>query len=147
MERRPMSAYVIVANQTLPSPTLWRAVTERAKPGDTFHVVVPLTPVKHGLTWDEEESFNQANERLAAFLERLKTLGVEASGEVGDRDPVQAVSDCLRSQQGFDEIVLSTLPPGISRWLGQDVAGRLRQAVPMPVAIVYEEAGAPATQR
>jgi nucleotide-binding universal stress UspA family protein len=142
-----MSTYVIVANQTLLSQTLWNAVTERAKPGSTFHVVVPLTPVVHGLTWDEDESLKQANERLDAFLERVRTMGVEASGEVGDRDPVQAVSDCLRSMNKVDEIVLSTLPPGISRWLGQDVAGRLRHSAPVPVAIVYDEAQAPTPGR
>jgi nucleotide-binding universal stress UspA family protein len=142
-----MSTYVIVANQTLLSQTLWNAVTERAKPGSAFHVVVPLTPVVHGLTWDEDESLKQANERLDAFLERVRTMGVEASGEVGDRDPVQAVSDCLRSMNKVDEIVLSTLPPGISRWLGQDVAGRLRHSAPVPVAIVYDEAQAPTPGR
>ena len=142
-----MSTYVIVANQTLPSATLWRAVTERAKPGTEFHVVVPLTPVVHGLTWDEDESLKQANERLAEFLRRLQTLGVTASGEIGDRDPVQAVSDCLRTRSGIDEIMLSTLPPGISRWLGQDVAGRLGKAVPIPVAVVYEETQAAAPGR
>ena len=139
-----MSTYVIVANQTLPSPTLWGAVTKRARPGAAFHVVVPLSPVVHGLTWDEEESHTRANERLAAFLERVRTLGVEATGEVGDRDPVQAVSDCIRGRSDIDEIILSTLPPGISRWLGQDVAGRLRNATPIPIAVVYEDAKAPA---
>jgi nucleotide-binding universal stress UspA family protein len=139
-----MSTYVIVANQTLPSRTLWAAVTERARQGTVFHVVVPLTPVMHGLTWDEEESHTQANERLAAFLERVRSLGVDATGEVGDRDPVQAVSDCIRGRSDIDEIVLSTLPPGISRWLGQDVAGRLRHSSPIPVAVVYDEAGTPA---
>jgi nucleotide-binding universal stress UspA family protein len=142
-----MSTYVIVANQTLPSPMLWAAVTERARPGTNFHVVVPLTPLVHGLTWDEEESHAQANERLTAFLERLRALGVAAEGEVGDRDPVQAVSDCIRGRSDIDEIVLSTLPPGISRWLGQDVAGRLRNASPIPVAVVYETTQTPVPPR
>lgn len=139
-----MSTYLIVANQTLPSATLWRAVTERAQVGAAFHAVVPLTPVAHGFTWDEDESRRQAEGRLGTFLERVRGLGVEATGEVGDRDPVQAVSDCLRGMPDVDEIILSTLPPGISRWLGQDVAGRLRGSVPIPVAVVYEEAQAPA---
>ena len=139
-----MSTYLIVANQTLPSATLWRAVTERAQAGAAFHAVVPLTPVAHGFTWDEDESRRQAEGRLGTFLERVRGLGVEATGEVGDRDPVQAVSDCLRGMPDVDEIILSTLPPGISRWLGQDVAGRLRGSVPIPVAVVYEEAQAPA---
>jgi hypothetical protein len=139
-----MSTYVIVANQTLPSATLWRAITDRAKPGDTVHAVVPLTRVGKGFTWDEDESRRQADERLAAFLQRVRGLGVEATGEVGDQDPVQAVRDCLRGMAQVDEIVLSTLPPGLSRWLGQDVAGRLRgAAAPVPVEVVYEAAEAP----
>jgi hypothetical protein len=141
-----MSTYVIVANQTLASPVLWKEIIERAKPGATFHVVVPLTPVGHGFTWDEDESLAQANDRLNVFLERVRSLGMEASGEVGDRDPVQAVGDCLRSTSTVDEIILSTLPPGISRWLGQDVAGRLRNAVPFPVSVVYEKAEEPAAR-
>ena len=139
-----MSTCVIVANQTLPSPILWRAVSERVGAGVRFHAVVPLTAVGKGFTWDEDESRRQAEERLAAFLDRVRSLDVEASGEVGDRDPVQAVRDCLRGMTDVDEILLSTLPPGISRWLGQDVAGRLRAAAaPIPVAVVYESAETP----
>jgi hypothetical protein len=57
------------------------------------------------------------------------------------------VSDCIRGRSDIDEIVLSTLPPGISRWLGQDVAGRLRNASPIPVAVVYETAQTPVPPR
>jgi len=64
---------------------------------------------------------------------------------VGDRDPVQAVRDALR-ERTVDEIILSTLPPGISRWLGQDVPSRLRGAVPVPVSVVYEESPAATAQ-
>jgi hypothetical protein len=103
-----------------------------------------LTPVAHGFTWDEDESRKQADERLESFLERIRGLGVEATGEVGDRDPVQAVRDCLRGMPAVDEIILSTLPPGISRWLGQDVAARLRNESPFPVTVVFDKAEASA---
>jgi hypothetical protein len=133
-----MSTALIVANQTLPSPVLAEAIAGRIRSGVTaFHVVVPATPVAKGLTWDEDESRREAAERLETFLERLRALGVEASGEVGDRDPVAAVRDALRGRE-VDEIVVSTLPPGISRWLGQDVPSRLRGAVDVNVDVVYE---------
>jgi nucleotide-binding universal stress UspA family protein len=137
-----MSTALIVANQTLPSPALANAIVERIRSGvDSFHVVVPATPVAKGMTWDEDESRREAEARLAKLLDRLRTLGVEASGEVGDRDPVSAVRDALRGRD-VDEIILSTLPPGISRWLGQDVPSRLRGAVRVPVDVVYEVAAA-----
>ncbi|HEV8546741.1 MAG TPA: hypothetical protein VGQ64_10645 [Candidatus Limnocylindrales bacterium] len=133
-----MSTVLIVGNQTLPSHALAEAITKRIESGVTsFYVVVPATPIQHGLTWDEEESEREAAGRLETFLFRLSTLGVEASGEVGDRDPVAAVRDALRGRD-IDEIVLSTLPPGISRWLGQDVPSRIRGAVPVSVDVVYE---------
>ena len=131
-----MRSYLIVANQTLASPTLAAAVAERIAAGPAaFHVVVPATPIQHGLTWDEAEARAAAAERLAAVLDRLRDLGTEASGEVGSKDPVAAVRDALRDRE-CDEIILSTLPVGISRWLGQDVPSRLKSAVHVPVVVV-----------
>ena len=100
-----MRSYLIVANRTLASPTLAAEVAKRIGAGGaTFHVVVPRTPIPHGLTWDEDES--------------------EA-----------AVHDALRSHE-VDEIILSTLPVRVSRWLGQDVPSKLRRAVHVPVEVV-----------
>ncbi|HEU0237300.1 MAG TPA: hypothetical protein VFR14_12750 [Candidatus Limnocylindrales bacterium] len=141
-----MRSYLIVANQTLASPALSAEVARRIAAGPaTFHVVVPLTPIVHRLTWDEDESRRAAQERLDALLEHLRSAGAVANGEIGDPDPVAAVRDALRSVE-VDEIVLSTLPAGISRWLGQDVPSRLRGSVSQPVVVVTaerEEAGAP----
>jgi hypothetical protein len=134
-----MSTALIVANQTLPSQALADAIAERIRSGVTvFHVVVPATPVASGFTWDEDESRREAGERLESFLVRLRALGVEATGEVGDRDPVSAVHDAIRGRD-IGEIVLSTLPPGISRWLGLDIPSRLRGAVDVPVSVVNEQ--------
>jgi len=140
---RSVGTVLIVANQTLPSSALADAIAERIRAGvRSFHVVVPASPVAHGLTWDEDESQREAAARLEKLIGRLKAQGVEADGEVGDRDPVSAVHDALRGRE-VDEVVLSTLPPGISRWLGQDVPSRLRGAVNVPVDVVYEKAATP----
>jgi hypothetical protein len=142
-----MSTALIVANQTLPSQALADAIAERIQSGFTvFHVVVPATPVAKGLTWDEDESRREAGERLQTFLDQLTALGVEATGEVGDKDPVAAVRDALRTRD-MDEIVLSTLPPGISRWLGRDVPSQLRGAVTVPVTVVNEGEASPSGGR
>lgn len=136
-----MSSALIVANQTLPSEALAAAIGRRIEAGvRVFHVVVPATPAARGFTWDEDESRAEAAERLETFLGGLRALGVEATGEVGDRDPVAAVRDALRGRI-VDEIVLSTLPPGISRWIRQDVPSRLRGAVTVPVDVVFEQSG------
>ena len=137
-----MRTTLIVANQTLPSQALANAIDERIRSGvSSFYVVVPATPIGHGMTWDEETTRQEARQRLSRFLTHLVARGVEADGEVGDRDPVAAVRDASRGRD-IDEVVLSTLPPGISRWLGQDIPSKLRHNVSVPVDVVYE--GAPA---
>ena len=135
-----MRSYLIVGNQTLMSPELATAIAERIVPGDPpdLYVVVPATPQSGAFTWDEDEARVAAQERLDAMLEHLKGLGVEASGEVGYRDPVEAARDALRRHPA-DEVILSTLPTGISRWLGQDVPSRLKSAVSVPVVVVTAE--------
>ncbi len=131
-----MRSYLIVANQTLASPTLAQAVADRLTAGQArFHVLVPATAPNHGLTWSEEEAKAAAQERLDEVLARMRDMGVEATGEVGCDDPIAAVRDVLR-EQTVDEILLSTLAPGISRWLGLDVPSRLRSHVDVPVTVV-----------
>jgi hypothetical protein len=131
-----MRTVLIVANETLASPTLASAVSQRLARGPTqFHVVVPATPIQHRLTWDERESYDAAVARLDAVLARLLDLGAEASGEIGSKDPIAAVRDALRARP-VDEIILSTLPSGASRWLRQDVPRRLMDVVRVPVTVV-----------
>jgi hypothetical protein len=132
-----MRSYLIVGNQTLLGPELTSAIAERIVPGDPpdVHVVVPATPRAGAFTWNEDEATADAQERLDAMLAHLKGLGIQATGEVGYRDPVEAARDALRGHPA-DEIILSTLPTGISRWLGQDVPSRLKSAVSVPVVVV-----------
>jgi len=135
-----MRSYLIVGNQTLMGPELDEAIAARTVPGDPpdLYVVVSATPRPGAFTWNEDEATADAQGRLDAMLEHLKGLGLNATGEVGYRDPVEAARDALRSHPA-DEIILSTLPTGISRWLGQDVPSRLKSAVSVPVVVVTAE--------
>ena len=131
-----MSTILIIANETLASPSLAQAVNERLAGGSTeFVVVVPATPIEHRLTWDEDEAIAAAQERLDGLLERLRDLGAIASGEVGNRDPVTAARDAILSRP-VDEVILSTLPVARSRWLRQDVPSKLRSAMDVPVTVI-----------
>jgi hypothetical protein len=127
-----MRSYLVVGNQTLDSPELAEAIAERMSIAPaTFHLVVPATPIQRGLTWDEDEARSAAQTRLDDALDRLRSIGATVSGEIGHRDPVEATEDALRGRE-VDEVLLSTLPPGVSRWLGQDVSSRLKGSVWCP---------------
>ena len=131
-----MRSYLVVGNQTLASPELETAIREVLTAGETdFHVVVPVEPAQKGFTWDEGEARAAARDRLDAFIHKLESMGAEASGEIGSRDPIEAVHDALRSHPA-DEIILSTLPPGPSVWIRQDLPHRVTKAFSLPVTHV-----------
>jgi hypothetical protein len=68
---------------------------------------------------------------LEAALASLRSLGAEVTGEVGDASPIRAIADALIDEpalsEPYDEIILSTLPAGLSRWLHQDVVHRAQR--------------------
>jgi hypothetical protein len=136
-----MRRYLIVAHKTLGGTALLDAVRERLGAGPSaFYIVVPIThPPDH--IWTEGEVQARATTHLEAAIERLQGLGVDhVSGEVGDTNPVHAVHQVLDQDSEFDEIIVSTLPPGVSRWLKLDVPSRLRKEGTIPVVHVIGDA-------
>jgi GABA permease len=126
-----MRRYLVVANQTLGGGHLLALLRELAEDPSTFHVLVPATPPVDHL-WTEAEAVVIARKRLDTAIERFRALGIEATGEVGDGRPLQAIDDVL-AREAFDEIVLSTLPPRMSRWLKLDLVHRVQTAFGLPV--------------
>ena len=100
-----------------------------------FHVVVPATPPRDQLTYTEGRSRALARERLEKTLARLEELGVEVTGEVGDQSPMAAIGDALGVER-YDGLILSTFPPGVSRWLRQDLPHRAERTFGLPVTHV-----------
>jgi len=140
-----MRRYLVVAHQTLGGQHLIDEVQRRMAEGPCqFHLLVPCHhPPDHSLTDHEIEE--QARRVLDAGLERFRALGADATGEIGDVNPVYAVDGVLR-RQPFDEIILSTLPAGISRWLKVDVPSRMRRQFNLPIThLVADQETAPTT--
>jgi hypothetical protein len=128
-----MPSYLVVANQTLGGAHLLSAVRERMRVGDCrFHVIVPATHPHEHATWTEGDAQALAQERLDRALAAFQELGAPATGEVGDERHIQAIADVLM-REPFDEIILSTLPPGMSRWLKMDLLHRVEAAYGLPV--------------
>jgi hypothetical protein len=60
---------------------------------------------------------------------------LDARGDLGDAEPLTAIEDALAVEQ-FDEIIISTLPSGISHWLGMDLPSRAERKFKLPVTTV-----------
>ena len=132
-----MRRILVVGNRTLCEQHLLDAVHERRKQGPaTFHVLVPASHPSGA--WSDIDAEEAARARLAEMLDTLAAAGVGATGEVGDASPVSAVTDLLR-REAFDEIIVSTLPVGMSRWLANSVVRRLRTQTGLPVTHVVAE--------
>lgn len=132
-----MRRYLVVANQTLGSGQLEAKVRECMEAdGCEFHIVVPATHTKTSLMWTEGEARALARTRLDTALARFRELGAAVDGEVGDEDPMLAISDALLARS-FDELILSTLPAGASRWLRQDLPRRVNRNFSSVITVTH----------
>jgi hypothetical protein len=132
-----MQTHLVVAHRTLVGPALVEHVRSLGPPGEVrLHLVVPEHhPPDH--VWSEAEVHSAARARLEEGEQAFRALGYEVSGEVGDANPVYAVTTALRDRDlPVDGIIVSTLPSGISRWLHLDAVSRLRREVDLPVTHV-----------
>ena len=118
---------LVVANVTATSDELLDALRERSAAGGCrFTLVMPASGA-------------EARMRLEEALDRMREAGLEnVEGGVGNPDPVVAVMDVWDPMK-FDDIVVSTLPTGSSRWLGLDLPHRLEKLTAVPVRHVVSQ--------
>jgi hypothetical protein len=131
--------YLVVANQTLGAEPLAVRLRELARHGRvSFFLVVPATPPRDHV-WTEGEARATARASLDAAMARFVGLDAELEGEVGDGNPMLAIEDAIRDHGPFDEIVISTFPKGLSKWLKVDLPHRAEAAFGIRVTHVVGE--------
>jgi hypothetical protein len=131
-----MARYLIVAYQTAGSPELAERVRSLVAedPEAEFTLLVPATPPSHLHTWEEGEARQLALRRGTEAAAGLSAAGATiAAVRVGSHMPLDAVSDELYWHGGYAALVVSTFPPGLSRWLKGDLPNQLRRRTRLPV--------------
>ena len=120
---------LVVANVTAASDDLIAALGERVKQGPAeFTLLIPATG----------GDSKGARRALSNALERMRAAGLEVSGSVGDTDPVVAVHEAWDPRR-YDEVIVSTLPTGTSRWLQIDLPHRIEKVTDVPVRHVVSK--------
>jgi hypothetical protein len=131
------SRILVIANETVGGTVLTDLIREKSE-GSRANVLVVapalVTPLQR-LTSDEDPGRAEAQARLDASLAKLRALGIDAKGEVGDAQPVQAIEDAIRTF-GPDEIIISTHPEGRSHWLEMGVVSSARERFAVPITHV-----------
>jgi hypothetical protein len=125
---------LVVANETVGGSELFAVIAERSEGVDEDVLVICPALNSPLRTWvsDEDGARAAAQHRLDATLARLASAGIDARGEVGDGDPLQAMDDALRTF-GADEIVISTHPEGRSNWLERGVVSGAKSRFDVPI--------------
>ena len=122
---------LVVANVTAASDELLTALKARAeKQPATFTLIVPATPFGGGR--------EAAQAKVEEAVGQLRAAGLEATGEVGDSDPLIAVAEKWDPQE-YDEIVVSTLPMRFSKWLHAGLPERISKLTGAPVTHVVAQ--------
>ncbi len=117
------ASVLVVAHRTAATPALLDAVRDRAAPGDVrFTLLVPNSPRGlHRVVDPEDTDPQSARDALDHALPLLsEAAGAEVRGVIGDANPLSAVEDAVNAG-GYDEIIISTLPRTVSRWLRLDL--------------------------
>src|SRR5438067_7750229 len=136
---------LVVAHQTADTDLLREAVRQRAQQGPAkFHLVVPRMPHgMHKVVDPEETGDDDAQLVLNEALPKLsEAAGTQVIGALGDADPLCAIQDAVNLGH-FDEIIISTLPKRVSRWLKLDLVSKTK-GLGLPVTHV-EQVESPAT--
>jgi hypothetical protein len=131
----PRRTVLVIANETCASAGVAEELAYRARGGAQVVVVAPAlarSRLGHWLSSDLEGAQASAEQRLAESLESLRAAGLEATGYLGDADPLQALDDALRVHAA-DEVIISTHPPQRSNWLERQVVRRARERYAVPI--------------
>jgi hypothetical protein len=138
---------LVVAHQTASSQGLMDAVRARSERSPaSFHLVVPQRPHgMHKFVDPHDDGFEEAEAVLAEALPKLSAAArAEVTGSVGDPEPLMAIHDAVNLGD-YDEIIISTLPRRVSKWLHLDLVSKAR-GVGLPVSHV-EAAHDPAERK
>ncbi len=137
MESSAPTRVLVVANKTAATPGLIAAVRERAARGPAeFTLVVPNpTPGLHRVVDPEDVDQSDGEHVLELAIPLLEeAAGGKVEGLIGDPAPLTAIEDAV-NLHGFDEIIISTLPTRVSKWLKLDLPSKAK-GLGLPVTTI-----------
>jgi hypothetical protein len=137
MESSTPARVLVVAHKTAATPALIEAVRERAARGAAVFTLLVPNPAHglHAVMDPEDVEEDEAHAVLALAIPLLEeAAGAPVDGMVGDPSPMNAIQDAI-NLHGFDEVIISTLPTTVSKWLKLDLPSKV-SGLGLPVTTV-----------
>ncbi len=102
-----------------------------------FILLVPATPLEHLRMVTADVAAAAAEQTAVQARAHFKEAGIMLEDvRISDPNPVMAAIQELDGNPDYEGLIVSTFPPGISRWLRMDVVSRIERAVDIPVTHV-----------
>ena len=123
---------LVLANRTAGSPQLRDALLDRRERGPIE--VTLLVPA----AWEPQDPHGgqeTGRRRVREALSDLRDTGLDVRCRLGDPDPVTALREEWDPER-YDEVIVSTLPGRVSRWLQIDLPRRAQAITGVPVSHV-----------
>ena len=147
MESSAPARVLVVAHKTAATPALLDAVRERAARGPAKFTLLVPNPAHglHALVDPEDVEQSEGEQVLELAIPLLEeAAGAPVDGMVGDPSPMNAIQDAI-NMHGFDEVIISTLPATVSKWLKLDLPSKVSGlGLPVTTVTARERASAPA---
>jgi hypothetical protein len=140
MESSTPARVLVVAHKTAATPALLEAVRDRAARGPAEFTLLVPNPAHglHKVVDPEDQESSEADQVLELALPLLsEAAGSRVEGMIGDPTPMNAIQDAI-NVHGFDEVIISTLPTKVSKWLRLDLPSKVA-GLGLPVTTVTAE--------
>ena len=149
MESSSPARVLVVAYKTAATPALLEAVRERAARGPAAFTLLVPNPAHglHAVVDPEDVEQTEGEQVLELAIPLLEdAAGGPVEGIVGDPSPMNAIQDAI-NLHGFDEVIISTLPARVSKWLRLDLPSKVTGlGLPVTTVTARERASVPATE-
>ena len=146
MESSTPARVLVVAHKTAATPGLIEAVRERAARGPAKFTLLVPNPAHglHAVVDPEDVEQGEGQQVLELAIPLLEeAAGGPVEGLVGDPSPMNAIQDAINIH-GFDEVIISTLPARVSKWLKLDLPSKVTGlGLPVTTVTARERASAP----